>query len=318
MLHLVGAMSLVSLRRVLGPRIALGGALLAGACQHDSNVTFDDTKLPSPPAGSSGDGQGGSGAAAGEGGGGRATGGKATAGSGAGGKPSAGGTGGKAGSGGAGGKAGAGGTGGKAGGGAAGKAGAETGGSAGKGGTGNGGGGMAGTGGMSMDPEPITFETRDIDDADVQSCFPSMNFGEDDPLNPDGNNFCTIETLIDIPLAEIPDGAQVSDASLTLTCADPGGAIVVSYVDETWSELKVRWNNRPQDGATIGNIRCDEVGDVTIDLTTAVQAWLAGEREDFGIYLRTESSDGTEFDSSEANDDAARPKLSVTYTLPVR
>jgi hypothetical protein len=177
---------------------------------------------------------------------------------------------------------------------------------------------MAGTGGMPTDPQPITFETTDIDDADVQSCFPNMNFGTDDPLSPVADNFCTVQTLIGVPLAGVPDAALVSDASLTLTCTQPGGSIIVSYVDESWSEQKVRWNNRPQNGSTIDTIRCDQVGEVTIDLTTAVEAWLAGDHENFGIYLRTESSSGTTFKSSEANNDAQRPKLSVTYTLPAK
>jgi hypothetical protein len=307
-------MSLASLRRVLGPRIALGGALLASACQHDSNAVFDDTKLPSTEPGSSGEGQGGSGAVAGESNAGRA-------GGGTGGKASAGGAGGKTSAAGAGGKTNAAGAGGKASAGGAGKAGAETGGSggaAGKSGAGGAIAGMAGTGGTATDPGPMTFETRDIDDTDVQECSKNENFGVDDPLNPDGDNFCAIETLISIPLAGVPDGALVSDASLTLTCTDPGGAIVVSYVDETWSELKVTWNSRPNDGTIIDNIRCKDVGEVTIDLTTAVTAWLAGDHENFGIYLRTESTDGTDFASSEADNEAERPRLSVTYTLPVK
>ena len=296
---------MASLSKVLSSRIALGGALLACACQHDSNAAFDDTNLPSTNPGSSGSGQGGSSASGGSSSAGRASGGgKANAGSNAGGKPSAGGAGGK-------------------GGGMAGKAGAEMAGSAGDTTTGGdagsvatGGGGMAGTGGMSTNPETMTFQTTEIDDALVESCRPNENFGDLEIINADGSGSCRVESLVSIPLAAVPDGALVSQASLTLSCADQGAPITVSYVDGSWAELQVRWNNRPNAGTIIGTVTCDQAGEVvTLDLTTPVQAWLAGAHKNFGIYLRTDSNSGTTFPSSEAADDTLRPLLVVTYTL---
>jgi hypothetical protein len=312
----------------MGPRVALCGALLACACQHDSNAVFDDSKLPSnQPAGSAGNpgsagsSQGGSSAATGESG--RA--GQATGGAG----PGAGASAGGAASAGAAGR----GTGGK-GGGAAGKGGAETGGAAGQaagggkggsagsvatGGGGKGGkGGAGGSGGNPSQPEPMTVETTNIDDTDVQSCMPNANFGSLESFNVDGDTFCVVQTLINAPLDGVPDGALVSDASLTLTCTNVGEAIAVSYVDGKWDELEVRWNDRPQAGTLLGHITCDQLGEIKIDLTQAVKAWLAGEHENFGIYLRTDNTDGSDFDSSEAATEATRPRLSVTYTLPVK
>jgi hypothetical protein len=314
---------LTALSRVLGPRIALGGALLSCACQHDSNVSFDDTNLPSSSAGGSDTSEAGSSATAGETSGGASS------------------TGGKAGGGGAtGGKSGGGmpGAGGR---GSAGKGGAEMGGSAGEttGGKGGSAGsvavggagaaglaGSAGTGGTPIDPpEPVTYETTQLDDADVASCFPSGNYAKKLILNPDGNNptgngndFCAIQSLVSIPLEGVPDGAVVSEASLTLTCTDTGGPVSVSFANESWTESEVRWNSRPQAGTIIDTITCEKVGKLSIDLTAAVKAWLAGEHKNYGIYLRTDDTDGTDFSSSEAANPANRPLLSVTYTLPVK
>jgi hypothetical protein len=303
---------LPSLSRVLGPRIALGGALLACACQHDSDAAFDDSHLPSADSGGSGRSQSGSGNLPDQSGSGGSatTGGRASAGGASGGKPPAGGAGGK-------------------GGGVAGKGGAEMGGSGGQtpdGGRGgsagsvaNGGAGTAGTGGKPTDPpEPMTYETKDIDDTDVQSCMPNMNFGSLDGVNVDGDFSCVVQTLINVPLGGVPDGALVSDATLTLTCINVGEPVTISYVNEDWAELQVRWNNRPEAGTSIGTLTCAKLGEMKIDLTAAVKAWLAGDHKNYGIYLRTDNTDGTDFSSSEAANDAVRPLLSVTYTLPVK
>lgn len=313
---------MASLRRVLGSRIALGAALLASACQHDSNADFDDTNLQSGDGGSTTTTSGtSSGAEAGQGteAGSQSGGSSAAAGSssGSGGKPA-----GTAGTGGGanGGKASTGGSGGSGGKGSAGAAG--TGNEAGK--AGNQGGsagttGEAGKGGGPVEPpQPVTFETTDIDETQVVSCLPYMNFGALDTVNVDGDLACRYEILFNAPIQEVPDGALVSAASLLLTCTNAGDPIKVSYVTEEWAELSVKWNTRPQVGKELETITCEKVGHVTIDLTAAVKAWLAGTQDNYGIYLRVETTDGTDFATSEADDASTRPKLSVTYTLPAK
>jgi hypothetical protein len=104
---------------------------------------------------------------------------------------------------------------------------------------------------------------------------------------------------------------------VTLTCTNAGDPITVSYVNETWKELTVRYNTRPEIGASLGTITCAQPGEeVTINLTSAVKAWLAGDHAAYGIYLRSDDSDGTDFDTSEAHTTSTRPAFRVTYTLP--
>jgi hypothetical protein len=170
-------------------------------------------------------------------------------------------------------------------------------------------------------PKPITFETTDIDDTYVASCYPSMNYGALSSMNVDGEgdgiDSCTYQILIMAPLSSVPAGALVSEATLTLTCTNAGDPITVSYVNETWKELTVRYNTRPEIGASLGTITCAQPGEeVTINLTSAVKAWLAGDHAAYGIYLRSDDSDGTDFDTSEAHTTSTRPAFRVTYTLP--
>lgn len=297
--------------RVFGLRFALGAALLASACQQDSNAEFDDRNLTSPDVGGSAD-SGGSNAAAGEenpsAGGTDTSGGSAPEG----GKSSAGAAGSSSATAGKGGTASVGGKGGSGAGGTPGQAG-----KAGQGGAAGSTSGSAGMAGSTNPPEPITVETADIDDTHVASCFQQQNFGEAEVVMVDGSS-CRYDALIDVPRLELPAGALVSKATLTLTCSNAGAAITVAYADEAWKELTVRWSTRPEVGATIGTITCAEVGTATLDLTAAFKAWLAGDHAANGIYLRTEGTNGTDFASSEADKVSSRPQLSITYTLPIK
>lgn len=300
--------------QVFGLRLALSAALLASACQHDSNADFDDRNLTPPDVGGSAH-SGGSNATAGEnpGAGSSAGGNDASGGSASqGGKSSAGAAGNSGSTAGKGGTASAGGKGGAGAGGSASQAGKA--GQGGVAGSTSGSGGMAG----SANPlEPITLETADIDDTYVASCMPQQNFGEAQTVSVDGS-LCQYDALLDVPRLELPAGALVSKATLTLTCINSGAAITVSYADQAWKELVVRWNTRPEVGATIGTITCADEGTVELDLTAAFKAWLAGEHAANGIYLRTEGTNGTDFSSSEADKEGSRPQLSITYTLPAK
>jgi hypothetical protein len=296
--------------RDLAARIALGGALLLSACQHDSGISFDDSVLTTPDAGGSTN-TGGSDADAGAGGQGASSSGGSMADAGG----SAGGT---ASAGAAGHAAGGGGSGGKPMGMGGGSAGADAGGAAGKAGQGGAaaGGSMAGMGG-AKNPGPMTIVITDIADTDVSSCLTNANHGEEKTINVDGDDdFCVVESLINAPLLQVPAGAVITEATLTLNCLNVGDPATVSFANEPWAEDSVRWYNRPSVGAKLGTVSCDMLGKVTIDLKAAVKAWLANDHEPYGIYLRMETSDGIDFSTSEADKEADRPTLTVTYNPP--
>jgi hypothetical protein len=298
--------------RLFWLHFALGAALSAAGCQHDSTASFDDSQLGDTDAAGASSSQGGAEAEAGESSGGSAAGGVTPAAG-----KNSGGNAGSVSGGGMGGVSGAplggqAGTGGKGGGGAGGKAGADMGGSGGKG----------GTGGSANPPEPITFETRDIDDTSIASCHLNQNFGAEPSLTVDasgsGQGVCTYRGLFTAPLATIPKAAEITAATLTLTCLNAGDAVTVSYVEQLWAELSVAWSTRPELGSKLGTVTCEMPGKLNLDLTSAARAWLAGEHQNYGIYLTTEGDDGTDFATSEAKSEAERPLLSVTYKPPAK
>jgi hypothetical protein len=293
---------MTSVSQVFGYRLALAGALLACSCQHDGGAIFDDSKVPGPGMG--GTATAGSQATAGEG----SAGDDANGGASDSGGTAAGGSAGVAGGG-------AGATAGGAAAGSAGKPGAGEGGTAGSSG-GTAGGGTNGTGGTKPDPEPVTIEIHDFDDAYVASCLQTSNFGDAETLNVDANAGCTYHALISPSLAELPEGALVSAAKLVLYCQNGGGELGVTYATEAWNEDTVRWTTRPESGDAIGSAACAEQATVSIDLSAAVKAWASGQRPAHGIYLRGQDQNGTDFVSSEGDVADRRPVLTITYTLP--
>jgi hypothetical protein len=289
---------------------AFAAALLASACQHDTSADFDDGTLPSTD-------QGGSAAAAGTtsdvGAAGAADEGGAAQSGGSGGKPATAGAGGM--TGGAGKPA------------IGGKGGEETGGTgpAGSSGStatgGTAGSAQAGTAGGGGKPnpvsDPITIDIRTFEDTTIASCDPNEDFSHDPTLQTDGD-FCRYEALLKPVLTEIPAGAQIDKATLTLVCVNPGGQVDISFITTNWKISSVHYNTRPKSSEPFDSFTCAGTGDViTLDVTDALKGWLDGKRQAYGLYLTTENTDGTDFGSSEA-EPADRPVLSVTYTPPAK
>jgi hypothetical protein len=147
----------------------------------------------------------------------------------------------------------------------------------------------------------------------------SLSFGNAATLNVDNNYNCVYQALINPSLASLPEGAVISKATLTLFCVNDGGEVSVYYASEAWKEDTVRWSTRPESGNDpVGKLTCADDGAVTLDLTAVVAAWVSGERPPYGLYLRTEAQNGTDFASSQAADAEQRPSLSVTYLPPAK
>lgn len=179
--------------------------------------------------------------------------------------------------------------------------------------------GAAGSAGSTpMDPKPVTYETRELDDAQIASCRPFENFGSETSFTVDasgngGPGVCVYQVLLSAPLAALQKGAKIQSATLTLHCTNAGDALQVWYASGAWEEQQVTWMKRPERGASLGNLTCAQEGPVTFDLTTAAKAWLAGTEPSHGIYLTTEGDDGSDFASSEAKPESERPLLSLVY-----
>lgn len=129
-------------------------------------------------------------------------------------------------------------------------------------------------------------------------------------------------------LADIPAGAVVEDASLTLsnfeTGSCTGSAIRLSQVTGAWSVGGLRWGAQPavtSTGSTTstesyGATGCAAEGDVTFDATAIAKSWVAGSARR-GVQIRAVQENAKtgfrKYRSAENGDAAKAATLTVTY-----
>jgi hypothetical protein len=150
-------------------------------------------------------------------------------------------------------------------------------------------------------------------DADVQGGAPDVNYGDDVVIHV-GNPDKTVFVYFD--LSPIPPGATIERAQLVMTAAGSGTGpndVAVGGVRDRWGESRITFVNQPEIAWTNRTRTVSANGPVVWNVKPAVEAWLAGEHDNFGLALR---GDGPiwAFRSRETADAATRPRLRVEYT----
>jgi Ca2+-binding RTX toxin-like protein len=113
---------------------------------------------------------------------------------------------------------------------------------------------------------------------------------------------------------------QVTSATVRLYYFSNNGAsptgVLVDKVNTAWTEAYV-WNDYPLAYTNLGQIAPSSFGWVDVDVTQAVNGWLANPSSNFGLQLRPTSNNNnfTFFVSSDATGDMAanRPKLVLSW-----
>ena len=125
----------------------------------------------------------------------------------------------------------------------------------------------------------------------------------------------------------IPTGVNVESAKLRLYRTMGPGAytLAVQIASQSWQEGTFTWNtpgstNRrttPNSTAAIGQT----TGFVTIDVTSHVQEWADGSRNNYGFHLSAsrawelEPSNNCTFSSKEGSSQSFWPRLEITYSV---
>src|SRR5262249_3617125 len=130
---------------------------------------------------------------------------------------------------------------------------------------------------------------------------------------------------------QIPPGSTVTSAVLTLHGNDAGGGkIYVHRVLADWDASNINWDTAKLGGNTEGGIQADDqeatapfgsfasnrTGAFEIDVLPAVKRWVAGTAKNEGLAFTSDSPNGWDFDTSEADVVARRPTLTITFTPP--
>jgi hypothetical protein len=141
------------------------------------------------------------------------------------------------------------------------------------------------------------------DDANTSSLYPAKNFGDSIALIVcSGSN-----TYIKFSMANLGPGiasSNVSKATLVLyvDAVLTSGTVDVYQVNGSWSEGSIAYNNAPTLGAKLFSaVPVTKTGFLSLDMTSSVQAWLAGSLTNNGIALvpSAGSAISASFDSKE-------------------
>lgn len=182
------------------------------------------------------------------------------------------------------------------------------------------------------DAPPIVAVATDhasVADTFIAAASPSANYnGQTSALVDGSGNDCVM--LIRFDLTSIATNAVVTAAALHIwTDYDPGAAVTLYPLLESWSEVNSSWTDRspgvywttagaapPSRGTTaIGSVSPSAAytGYVITLSAATVAGWVANPATNHGIALVTTNSDGTRFATRENTTTTVRPFLRVTH-----
>ncbi len=119
----------------------------------------------------------------------------------------------------------------------------------------------------------------------------------------------------------IPQGSTINSAILSIYAM--GGpnyqTVGIHRITADWGEMSVTWATfgTSFDPGLVGSFTTNAVGWQTVDVTSIVQAWVAGSYPNFGLALMQGKTSPNIYHSSESLVVAMRPKLEISYTTPL-
>lgn len=186
-------------------------------------------------------------------------------------------------------------------------------------------------------PTPAYFGTADTT---LSQNSPATNYGLATTLLADGDDpggsTNDKSFLLAWDISDIPAGAIVEAATITLQVENPSGNIYPAYrVLRDWYEVEATWQdyasgvgwNAPGAGGladrgttVVAEVAGATVGSLEIPLNDAgiamVQDWLDGSAPNTGIIIASASNgDGLDLSSREASAANTRPRLAITYSM---
>ena len=178
-------------------------------------------------------------------------------------------------------------------------------------------------------------------DAYIREATPNTNYGTAATLQVDGDEPSGAGTDMSIvigwDISDIPATATVDSASIYFNTLNVGGTYYCFALLRGWNENEVSWNQATSgtswatpgaEGATdsdslpLCSINAGSTGPIEINLNSdgvaLVQSWVDGSLSSNGMVIADSvSTNGADFDSSESSTAMSRPRLEVTYTVPV-
>ncbi|WP_273848349.1 DNRLRE domain-containing protein, partial [Halalkalibacter alkalisediminis] len=116
-------------------------------------------------------------------------------------------------------------------------------------------------------------------------------------------------------------GVAISSATFKIYTAHSyygttANGVWLDSVNENWSAATATWNNKPSSSnITSTNVHRGQWAE--FDVTSTVQSWVDGKKDNYGFKLHTNGNGQTHWKKFYASENStSKPVLSVTYTLP--
>ena len=159
-------------------------------------------------------------------------------------------------------------------------------------------------------------------DAYTDTAHPTTNYGTAATLGVANGNLSIQTSYIQFDLSAIPtgySGSNIAKATLRIYVdgATKAGSFNVDFVNGAWTESTITANSAPALGNTIAasvSIATTNKNDyISIDITTALQAWLNGSQANDGIALVANSPLAMTIDSTKNTKTSHSPQVDVVF-----
>ena len=169
----------------------------------------------------------------------------------------------------------------------------------------------------------IVAQAPPTQDTFLASSKPNTNYGTNASLALQSGT----TTLVQFDLASLPNGvsaSQLNKATLRLFVSGltNAGSFDVFLVNGGWNEGAATYSNRPTSGGAIASgvsIGASARNSfITVDITSALSAWLSGSQPNNGIAIVPSLSSpiSVTFDSKEATNTSHEPQLLYSFNGP--
>jgi hypothetical protein len=159
-------------------------------------------------------------------------------------------------------------------------------------------------------------------DAYTDTAHPTINYGTAATLGVANGNTSIQTSYVQFDLSAIPSGYSGNNiAKATLKVYVDGvtkaGSFNIDYVNGAWSESTITANLAPVLGSTIAAsvplATSDKNDYISVDITTALQAWLNGSQANDGIAIVANSPLACTIDSTKNTKTSHSPELDVVF-----
>lgn len=169
--------------------------------------------------------------------------------------------------------------------------------------------------------DPTIVSTNNPGSAFVYSSEPATTFNAWSYTRVGNNGYGKSRTYIEFGLSQLPTGAVIDNAELSLyqTLTNSANTVVdLHQITSWWEYYSVNWNEQPTYNAIpIGSETFNTTGYGTYDITELASDWYKGKTTNFGFMLKAKDENGAkrEFASALNSDVNKIPKISITYHI---